>query len=146
MQPKIYAIGGCDGNKRLHSIESYNKTTRKWSNEVRMHFDRSYHQATGYQNSIYIFGGCRGNDAYSNVTDVYHTCTNQITEIKNKLLIVRAAFASVCINGLIYLIAGQTNGKKTNKVELFDLKTKTSHFIENLPYSDWCLSACILHE
>ena len=150
---KMYAIGGFDGYKGLHSIESYNKTTktswiwnRKWRREVDMKFDRSSHQATSYQDSIFIFGGSRGNDRYSNTIDVYHTGTKQITEIKNKLLIGRNTFALCQNNNQVYLIGGFTKDGRTNKVELFDLKTKTSRFIENLPYSDSSLSACILFE
>ena len=63
---KFYAIGG----KYNNSIECYNKKTNKWSRIIGMKYTRWFHQATTYNKNIYIFGGCRGNERWSNKIDV----------------------------------------------------------------------------
>ena len=92
-----------------------------------------------------MFAGWRGNERFSNKIDVFNTITNNIYQLEVKLEIGRTYFACCRLNDCVYLIGGYTKNGKTNKVEAFNLRDKTSHCIENLPYSDFHLSACIFY-
>ena len=147
---KYYAVGGKDtdyiGGIHTNLIECYNKKTNKWSYVFRMKRFRDSHQATSYENKIYIIGGCCDYDDYSNKIDVFDPINNNDYELDIKLKISRNSFACCRLNDCVYLVGGKTKDGDTNKVEVFNLKDKTLYFIENLPYSDNHLSACILYD
>ena len=139
---KYYAVGGFHNS----SIECYDKMTNKWSHIFDMKYTRFHHQATSYNDLIFIFAGCRGNEQYSNKIDVFDPINDNIYELDTKLKIGRENFAFCRTNDYVCLIGGYTKDGETNKVEVLNLKDKTSYIIKNLPYADERLSACILYE
>lgn len=63
---KILVIGGVDRNDNiLNSVEHYDPGTNKWTRAASMNERRSAFQTGVINSSLYVLGGCGGNDGFS---------------------------------------------------------------------------------
>ena len=148
----VYSIGGRnDREKYLNTIETFDPVTEQWKiSDVKLHIARDHHQAVVHKHFIYIFGGsCEdkfgGPNEHTDTIEKYNLLTGQIELLDEKLRVGRSDFAVGKINSDVYIFGGLTrNGKRTASCEIFNLETEEIREGENLPFSDFCVTACVV--
>ena len=141
----MYSIGGRDKDyELLNTIETFDPVTEQWKiSDVELNIARSGHQAVAHKHLIYIFGGWYG-PGYTDKIEKYNLLTGQIELLDIKLCVARSCFAVRKVDSDVYILGGVTSNGRTASCEIFNLETEEIREIENLPFSDWGFTACVV--
>ncbi|XP_054161307.1 kelch-like protein 20 [Oppia nitens] len=125
----IYAIGGYNGNS-LNTMERYDTKTQQWQPMANMQNTRHFFGSASFMDKIYVCGGYGNSDGKS--CETYDTKTNQWTQIESMLL-KRYGYKLIAFNDKLYALGGETKDGYTDKVEIYDYKSKQWYYTTSLP-------------
>ncbi|XP_074652354.1 kelch-like protein 18 [Tubulanus polymorphus] len=115
---KLYAIGGYDGQERLHTVEVFEPCSKMWSTITPMNCKRSALGAAPLDNSLYVCGGYDGVSSLNSVefynpeTKVWTMCSNMMKH--------RSAAGVTVFDGQIYALGGHDGLSIFDSVECYN--------------------------
>ena len=130
----------------LNTIEMFDPVTEQWkTSDVKLNIGRANHRAVAHKDFIYIFGGyCGVTKYYTDTIERFDAKTGQIELLGVKLHVGRSDFAVGKVDSDVYIFGGFTRNGITSSCEVFNLETEEIREIENLPFSDFGFTACVV--
>lgn len=127
---KVYVIGGQSSNGPiLNTTEEYDVTNDTWTSRANFPTPILQSFACGYNNKLYVVGGCTGSQSLSSVWE-YDPSTDQWTS-KSPMPTSRCEISGALINGKIYITSGWSSSYRT--LEIYDIASDSWTTAANAP-------------
>ncbi len=119
----LYVVGGYSGASEFGTLEVYNPTTDTWATKTSMGVAR-HQMAVGVINGlIYVAGGYSSGIGARSTLEAYDPLTDTWTT-KTSMSVTQQTRGAV-VNGILYVVGGETGGFCTSTVQAYDPATNT---------------------
>ncbi|XP_075057805.1 kelch-like protein 6 [Mixophyes fleayi] len=102
---RVYAIGGFDGNQRIHSVEAYDPFHNCWTDVAPLVISVSSFAAASHKDKLYVIGGGPNGKLATDKTQCYDPTTNKWS-LKSPMPVEAKCINAVTFHDQIYVVGG----------------------------------------